>query len=84
MTINLPPKRIEVIAYSGYRANERPLAFRLDHMELEVQEVIDRWYGVEHDWFKVLTNEGNVYLLKWHRTRDLWFLEKVIEKSGSQ
>ena len=82
MSGDLLPKKIHVIAYSGYKANERPLCFILDHEQIGVQHIIDRWYGVEHDYFKVLGEDGKVYLLKWHRSLDLWFLEKVIERRG--
>jgi len=78
---NLPMK-IEVIAYSGYKANERPLHFVLDGQKIEVESVIDRWYGVEHDYFKVAASDGRVYLLRWHRTLDSWFLVKIIERQG--
>ena len=82
MSVNLFPKKIEVAAYSGYKANERPISFILDGQKLGVQNVIDRWYGVEHDYFKVLANDGQVYVLRWHRHVDQWFLEKVLERSG--
>ena len=70
------------MAYSGYKANERPLYFVVDLQKLEVKEVIDRWYGLEHDYFKVRAGDGRVYLLKWHRSLDIWFLVKVIERIG--
>jgi hypothetical protein len=76
------PKKIEVSAYSGYKANERPLSFVLDQNRLEVTDVIDRWYGEEHDYFKVLADDGNVYLLGWQRKMDHWLLVKVFEKMG--
>jgi len=68
------PREIKVVAYSGYKANERPLRLMLEDKELEVEQIIDRWYGEDHDYFKCLANNGQVYLLKWHRTRDQWFL----------
>ena len=76
------PKKIEVVAYSGYKANERPLYLVLDEQRLEVKNTIDTWYGVEHDYFKVLAEDGKVYLLKWHRSLDLWFVEKILERLG--
>lgn len=75
-------KKIEVTAYSGYKANERPLRFQLDDRRLEVKGVLDRWYGQEHDYFKVLASDGRVYLLKWHRCIDIWFLVKIIDRIG--
>ena len=76
------PKKIEVVAYSGYKANERPLYLVLDEQRLEVKKTLDRWYGVEHDYFKVLAGNGKVYLLKWHRSLDMWFIEKTLERLG--
>jgi hypothetical protein len=75
-------KKIEVIAYSGYKSNERPLRFVLNDKSVEISGVLDRWYGEEHDYFKVLADDGYVYLLKWHRSLDIWFLVKVIERTG--
>ena len=77
MDKNSLPKKIEVGAYSGYKANERPLYFIVNDMRLEVKEIIDRWYGEEHDFFQVLADDGMVYLVSWHRTRDIWSLEKI-------
>ena len=76
------PKKIEVVAYSGYKANERPLYLVLDEQRLEVKDTLDTWYGVEHDYFKVLAEDGKVYLIKWHRSLDLWFVEKILERLG--
>jgi len=76
------PKPIKVSAYSGFKANERPTAFTVDGQRRDVANVIDRWYGVEHDYFKVLADDGKVYLLRWHRILDLWFLVKVTERAG--
>ena len=72
-------QQVEVTAYSGYKANERPLHFILDQKKLEVQEIVDRWFGVEHDYFKVRADDGGQYLLKWHRSSDSWYIEKIIE-----
>jgi hypothetical protein len=76
------PRKIQVTAYSGYKANERPLSFVLDDKRLEVKDLVDRWYGVEHDYFKVLASDGTVYLLRWNRQLDMWFLVRAYEKTG--
>jgi hypothetical protein len=82
MDENSCPRKIEVTGYSGYKANERPLHFSLDGRKRVVQNLIDRWFGPEHDYFKLLADDGKVYLLKYERFRDLWFLEKRMEKLG--
>ena len=74
------PVNIEVAAYSGYKANERPLYFRFEQKKLSVVDVLDRWYGEEHDYFKVLADDGKVYLIRWHRLLDSWALMKIMEK----
>ena len=74
------PKKIKVVAYSGYKANERPLYFVLNRERLHVREVIDKWYGVDHDYFKVGADDGKVYLLKWQRSMDLWFVEEILDR----
>ena len=76
-----PSKQIKVLVYSGHKANERPLCLILDNRRIEVQEVMDRWYGEEKDYFKVLTEDENMYLLSWNRIIDRWTLEKMIESS---
>jgi hypothetical protein len=76
------PKKIEVTAYSGHKANERPLSFMVDDRMLEVRDIIDRWYGVDHDYFKVLASDGTAYLLRWNRLLDTWFLVRIYEKEG--
>jgi hypothetical protein len=76
------PKHVKVLAYSGYKANERPTAFVVDDQMHQVAGIVDRWYGIEHDYFKVLAEDGKIYLLRWHRILDLWFLVKIMEKEG--
>jgi hypothetical protein len=76
------PVKIEGVAYSGYKANERPLYFVLEQKKRSVMDVLDRWYGEEHDYFKVLADDGKVYLIRWHRGLDLWFVVKIMEKTG--
>jgi len=67
---------IEVVAYSGYKANERPLSFVLDGRKRDVKEVVDQWIGPDLDYFRVIADDGLLYLLKWNRSLDRWFLEK--------
>ena len=65
---------IQVGAYSGYKANERPLYFIVENQRTDVKQVLERWTGQNHDYFKVLADDGQVYVLKWHRASDTWFL----------
>lgn len=79
MQKELQDTKIEVVAYSGYKANERPMYFIFGMQKMEVKSVLDRWYGPEHDYFKVLADNGRVYIIKWNRILDAWFLVKAVD-----
>ncbi|MBK7552860.1 MAG: hypothetical protein IPI61_14980 [Syntrophaceae bacterium] len=66
--------KIRVETYDGYRACERPLRFRLGEKRREVVEVLDRWFGEDHDYFKVLADDGGVYVLRCGRGEGGWEL----------
>jgi len=69
--------RVEVECYAGYKADERPLRFTMGGRQLEVEELLDKWYGPGDTWFRVRAGDGNVYILR-HRARgneDVWTLE---------
>jgi hypothetical protein len=56
--------RIEVQAYAGFKADERPVSFRLAEREYVVEQLLDKWYGPTETWFKVLADDGGTYILK--------------------
>ena len=74
---NWEPVLVE--CYSGYKANERPVAFMFEGCRREIRETIDRWYegGMKSDalvidYFKVKTSEGNVFILRYDIQSDEW------------
>ena len=84
----MPYKRIEVECYSGYRANERPVAFTFQDRRWQVEEIIDRWYEGEVqsdepalDYFKVRTVEGRVFLLRYNSLFDAWSIRVPSKKA---
>lgn len=70
---------LRVETYSGYRADERPLRFsfpgRSDAPGYKVEEILDQWYGVGYQCFKVRANDGNVYILRHEQAEDRWRLD---------
>jgi hypothetical protein len=56
--------KVEVVCYSGYKVDERPVRFRLGGREYSVEEMIDQWYGPRDVFFKVKANDGNLYILR--------------------
>lgn len=70
------PARISIVveAYSGYKADERPVAMRLGGRRIAVREILDRWYGEDHAYFKLAAEDGTVYIIRQDRCADTWEL----------
>jgi len=69
-----PFQDILVEAYSGYRVNERPMAFFLVGKRVGVQRVLDRWITPDWDEFRVMGEDGRIHRIGWHRKADRWVL----------
>jgi len=68
---------LQVECYSGQKADERPVRFRLDDRDFMVEELLDQWYGPDDVFFKVRADDGNLYILR-HKSsanQDAWMLE---------
>jgi hypothetical protein len=66
--------RLHVETYAGYRAEESPRAFVLGRRRVEVVEVIDRWLALQHRYFKVRGDDGDIYILRYDVPSDIWEL----------
>jgi hypothetical protein len=69
---------LKVECYSGHKADERPLRFTalsLGARTYEVSEVLDQWYGIDYQCFKVRADDGNLYVLRHTMTDDSWTLD---------
>ena len=66
--------QIVVECYAGYRYPERPLAFQIKGRNYKVEKMMDRWYGEEAHYFKVLADDQRVYLLCYRPGQDAWTL----------
>lgn len=80
----VPVKRFEIVeveCYAGYKGNETPRAFFRSGRRITVVEVLDRWYeggisrrAVHQDYFRVLTAEGDVVILRYNHVFQRWSL----------
>jgi hypothetical protein len=73
---------IDVDAYSGYKANERPRQFCLDEDVFEIQAVEEHWRSPEAAFFKVRTTDGkHLCFANTRRNQNLWEAnQRLIEK----
>ena len=60
---------------SGAKADERPVRFQLGEPDYMVEEVLDQWYGSDDSFFKVRTDDRNLYILLRSISDDEWRLE---------
>ncbi len=76
--------RVQVECYSAYKAEERPVRFRIEGHDYHVQEVVDQWYGPHHAWYKVRGNDGHLYILKrdMSRPEGSWELVSFRQATG--
>ena len=56
--------KLEVDCYSGRKADERPVRFRLEGCQYLVEEILDQWYGPHDAFYKVRADDGNLYILR--------------------
>ena len=68
-------KSVEVISYSGYKADESPRILKIGDALLPIAQIEDRWYSPGETFFRVLTQTGDRYLLRHVEAQDTWTLE---------
>ena len=65
---------ITVESYAGSKADEYPLRFHIHGRKIEINRIIDRWLTPGRRCFKVLADDGNVYVLEYDEINDSWNL----------
>ena len=65
---------LRVECYAGYRGEEEPHRFWLGSRAVEVREVVDRWHGPDHRYFKLRGSDLGLYLLRHDLGADAWEL----------
>ena len=56
------------------RGEETPRRFHLGNRPVDVAEVIDRWHGADHSYFKVRGGDGVQYILRHDLESQRWEL----------
>jgi hypothetical protein len=63
---------VQVECYAGHLGEETPRRLRLGGRSVELVEVLDRWLGVDHCYFKMLGAGGATYILRHDSTSGRW------------
>ena len=56
--------QLRVECYAGHKGEETPRRFHIGQRTVEVAEVVDRWLAPDHSYFKVLGDDGAIYILR--------------------
>ena len=65
------------------RASEGPRRVVLGEETIEVDDLLDRWYGSDADYFRVRGRDGHLYVLKYLREYDRWELSSFTRRGSS-
>ena len=65
---------IRVDCCAGHGGESTPCRFYLGPREVGVEEVVDRWLGDDHRYFKVRGDDGDLYILRHEPFREHWEL----------
>jgi len=57
-------KLVQVLSYSGHKADESPRFLKLDDSTVPITQIEDRWYSPGETFFRILTPSGDRYLLR--------------------
>jgi hypothetical protein len=72
---------VQVECYAGYRGEETPRRFNIGDRRVEVVEVIDRWLGPDHRYFKLKGDDGGQYILRHDEPSDRWELIQFLKEA---
>lgn len=56
--------KIKVECDSDLKGSENPVRFVMGNRSVEVEKVVDRWYGENASYFRVLGHDEHLYILK--------------------
>ena len=68
---------VAVESYAGFQAEERPLRFYIGRGKVEIISIGNRWLVPEGRCFKVLGDDGCLYILEYNSNSDTWSLLTV-------
>ncbi len=74
--------KIKVESLSDSKGQENPARFFLGTRTIEVEAVVDRWYGEQACYFRVLGNDENSYILKGPLEDGSWELVSFTHKDS--
>jgi hypothetical protein len=63
---------VEVRCIAGASGELEPVEVDCGRRRILVREIVDRWFGDGHRYFKLLGDDGGLYILRHDKQRDAW------------
>jgi hypothetical protein len=64
--------KIRVTCHAGYRGEEAPKCFWLGERQIDIVEILDRWSGPDHRYFKVTDADQSLFILQHDPVAGSW------------
>jgi hypothetical protein len=74
--------KIKVESYADSKGQESPTRFTLGTRTIQVEACVDRWYGEQACYFRVLGSDENSYILKGPMEDGTWELVSFTHKDS--
>jgi hypothetical protein len=75
------PINVQTSSVAGELMN--PVSFALRDRTFQVMELVDSWHGSDHAYYKIIADDGNLYVIKHDLDADAWELVQMEVISGS-
>jgi hypothetical protein len=73
---------IRVECYAGCRGEEQPRRLLIGRRPVVVTEIVDRWLGPEHRYFKLRGDDDALYIVRHDERSDRWELTLFDRRCG--
>ncbi len=60
-----------------------PVSFTLRDRTFQITEIVDAWHGVDHAYYKLIADDGNLYVIKHDLDADAWELVQMEAIGGT-
>jgi hypothetical protein len=69
------PIKVQTSSIPGKLVN--PVSFALLDRTFQVMKVEDSWHGADHAYYKIIADDGNLYVIKHDLNADVWELVQM-------
>ncbi len=73
---------VHVHCHAGHRGEERPRSFDFGGRRIEVRRILEAWLTPDRRCFKVLGDDGRIYILCHDPESSRWEMEWGAEEKG--